>query len=365
MDPTGVPHCLEGEENRLSTAPLQMRIAVGQLPRSTSDAIAYAKQLGVSGVQLNTPDLPGEHRWESADLRALREQLEASGLRLEAIENVPNQFFEHCMLGGSRREAEIGHVCATISNIGDAGIRVLGYNFMPGSVWRSWMDQSGRGDASVNGFDLAVAEDPKRSDEVLIARRDKRLRDPWVRGAHLIDHVEISLSALWQNYRWFMERVVPVAEKAGVTLALHPDDPPVAVLGGVARIFSSVAALEEAVDIVPSDMSCVDLCLGTVSEMGSESAVLQAIRSLGPRGKISYVHFHDVRGTVPVFEECFLGVGDFKPLRVMRALRDNGFTGFILDDHAPGMVDDSDYGHRGRAHAIGYLQGLLEAVQDE
>lgn len=349
----------------MSTSPLQMRIAVGQLPRITSDAIAYAKQLGVGGVQLNTPDLPGEHRWELADLQALREQVEAAGLRLEAIENLPNQFFEHCMVGGPQRDTEIEHVCATITNIGSAGISVLGYNFMPGSVWRTWMRKSGRGDALVNGFDLAVAEDPNRSGEVLIARRDKRLSDPWVRGAHLIDHVEISPRALWENYRWFMERIVPVAERAGVTLALHPDDPPVAVLGGVARIFSSVAALEEAVDLVPSDKSCVDLCLGTVSEMGGEPAVLQAIRSLGPRGKIAYVHFRDVRGTVPVFEECFLGEGNFKPLHVMRALRDNGFTGFILDDHAPGMVDDSDYGHRGRAHAIGYLQGLLEAVQDE
>ena len=126
-----------------------------------------------------------------------------------------------------------------------------------------------------------------------------------------------------------------------------------------------VEPLEEAVEVVESDRSAIDLCLGTVSEMGGEAAVLAAIRALGPRGKIAYVHFRDVRGSVPVFEECFLGEGNFRPLRVMRALRANGFTGFILDDHAPGLIDDSDYGHRGRAHAIGYIQGLLESIEED
>ncbi len=347
------------------TTGLGMRVALGQLPRLSEASIAFARQLGVSGIQLNTPDLPGSHRWEASDLRQLRETCEASGLRLEAIENLPNHFYEHCMTGGPNRESEVEHVVATIRNLGEAGIPVLGYNFMPGSVWRTWMRRDGRGGALVNGFDQAVTDDPARADEVIIARRDRRLADPWVRGAHLLPTLQINESTLWEHYRWFMRRIVPAAEDSGVTLALHPDDPPVPMLGGVARLFRSVGALEEALDVVPSERAAIDLCLGTVSEMGGELAVLQAIQSLGPRGKICYVHFRDVKGMVPVFEECFLGEGNFRPLRVMRALRDSGFAGFILDDHAPGLVDDSDYGHRGRAHAIGYLQGLLEAISDE
>ena len=340
----------------------RMRVALGQLPRLSDQSLAFARQLGVTGIQLNTPDLPGEFRWEVADLHRVRETCDAAGLRLEAIENLPNHFYEHCMIGGPRRDDQIEHVCATIRHIGEAGIPILGYNFMPGSVWRTWMRRDGRGGALVNGFDQSVADDPSRTHEVIVARRDRRLADPWVRGAHLIPPLSIDERTLWKHFRWFLERVVPVAEAAGVTLALHPDDPPVPMLGGVARLFRSVGALEEAVDIVPSERSAIDLCLGTVSEMGGETTVLDAIRVLGPRNKIAYVHFRDVRGSVPVFEECFLGEGNYRPLRVMRALRDHGFTGFILDDHAPGLVDDSDYGHRGRAHAIGYIQGLLEAI---
>ncbi|HEV2126368.1 MAG TPA: hypothetical protein VGW38_26725 [Chloroflexota bacterium] len=89
--------------------------------------------------------------------------------------------------------------------------------------------------------------------------------------------------------------------------------------------------------------------------MGGEAAVLAAIESLGSRGKIAYAHFPDVRGTVPRFEECFLGECNYRPLRVMRALKRAGFVGFILDHHSPRLADDTDYGHRGRAHAIGYL----------
>ena len=91
-------------------------------------------------------------------------------------------------------------------------------------------------------------------------------------------------------------------------------------------------------------------------------SVLQAIDYFGNRGKILYVHFRDVKGTDDNFAECFIGEGNYRPLKAMRALYQAGFTGFLLDDHVPNMVDDSPYGHRGRAHAIGYMQGLLEAL---
>ena len=170
---------------------------------------------------------------------------------------------------------------------------------------------------------------------------------------------------MWSNYRYFIDAIAPVAEEAGVRLALHPDDPPVPTLGGIARIFRSVDALKRALEINPSPALGLDLCLGTVSEMGGEGSVLEAIEYFGKRGQIVYVHFRDVRGTVPRFEECFLGEGNYDPLRVMRALRSAGFTGFILDDHVPHIVNDSDYSHRGRAHAIGLIQGLLSAVSQE
>ena len=204
--------------------------------------------------------------------------------------------------------------------------------------------------------------DPALAGEVYIARRDKRLDDPFVRAATFDLGVALDDDAMWANYRYFLEAVVPVAEEAGVRIALHPDDPPVPSLAGVARLFRSVDALVRATEIVPSAASAIELCLGTVSEMGGEPAVLDAIERLGAAGRIAYVHLRDVKGTVPTFEECFLGEGNYDPLTVLRALRRVGFDGFLLDDHVPRVVGDSDYMHRGRAHAIGYVQGLLHAL---
>ena len=89
----------------------------------------------------------------------------------------------------------------------------------------------------------------------------------------------------------------------------------------------------------------------------------EVIDFFGPRGKILYVHFRDVKGTVPNFAECFIGEGNFDAAEVMRAPQASGFTGFLLDDHVPIMIDDTTYGHRGRAHAIGYMQGLLRSIE--
>jgi mannonate dehydratase len=321
----------------------------------------------LSGVQFNTPQLPGAERWEYEDLRALRERCERYGLRLEAIENMPNSFYERCMLGLTGRERELEHVRATIRNMGRAGIPVLGFHFMPGSVWRTSMTTPGRGGAHVSAFDLDVATDPNRVREIFIARRDRRLleNESFVQNAHFAADARIDDETLWDNFRYFMAGVLPAAEEAGVRLALHPDDPPVPALGGIARIFRDVVALKRAAEIAGSPAFGFDLCLGTISEMGGEAAVMAAITSFGPIGKIVYVHFRDVKGTVPHFQEAFLGEGNYTPLRVMRTLKKVGFTGFILDDHVPRMSGDTKYAHRGRAHAIGYLQALIAAAEDE
>ena len=343
-----------------------MRTVLGQAARPTEEYLTFASQLGMTGVQLNTPDLPGDHRWELADLVALRERVEGYGLHLEAIENVPNHFYEKAMLGAAGRDEEIEHVAATIRNMGRAGINLLGFNWMPTSVWRTELAPVGRGRAVVSGFDLAVAQDNTQVGKVLVARRDRRVedqKDSWSRDALFDLPGPRTDDDMWSSFEYFVDTLVPVAEEAGVRLALHPDDPPVPSLGGIARIFRSVNALKRAVDHSPGPGFGIELCLGTVSEMGGEDAVVEAIRYLGPRDKIAYVHLRDVKGTVPAFVECFLGEGNYRPARVIRELRASGYQGFIMDDHTPALVGDSSYGHRGRAFALGYIQGLIDMME--
>lgn len=321
-----------------------MRLAIGQLRALDAETAEFARQLGISSVQFNNPAIAvSDGIWAYDTLDELRTGCESAGLRLEAIENGPPEFMRDIVAGGADRERQLDNYCQTIVNVGRAGIPFLGYHFMPTGVWRTDMRASGRGGSAVTAFDIA---DIGRGNAV----------------APTVDF-PITEESLWQNYQVFISRVLPVAESAGVRLALHPDDPPMRSVGRAARIFYSLANMRRARELASSPAWSVDLCLGTVSEMPEgPAAVEDAIQSLGAAGAIGYVHFRQVRGTVPCFQECFLGEGSYSAFRALRLLAEIGFDGFLIDDHVPALSVDSSWGHRSHAHAIGYMQALLEAV---
>ncbi len=322
-----------------------MRVAIGQFNELTHERLTFAKQLDASGVLLNTPVLPGTQRWEANDLRWIKHRCDEYGLRIEALENVPVTFYDRAMLGLPGRDEQIANYQATIRNMGEAGIPVLGYHWMPNGVWRT-PDRAGRGGAMVTAFDMALVDQfPLRHG---------------VKEHPLLEGRTLDADAMWDNYCYFMDAVLPVAEESGVTLALHPDDPPMPMLGGIARLFHSFEGFRRAMEQFDSPAHGLDFCLGCWSEMGPDP--LEAIRFFGTRGKIVYVHFRDVQGVVPSFAECFLGEGNVDVVAAIRTLKESGFDGFIIDDHVPHMVDDTTWCHRGRAHATGYIQALVAAV---
>ena len=152
-----------------------------------------------------------------------------------------------------------------------------------------------------------------------------------------------------------MERILPACEEAGVRMALHPDDPPIESLGGVGRVFRNFDNFRRAMETFDSPMHGLDFCHGCWSEMREGEGVLDAIRFFGERGKIFYVHFRDVQGPIENFTECFLGDGNCNPVDTIRTLKEVGFNGFLMPDHVPHIIDDTDWNHRGRAYAIGYM----------
>lgn len=325
-----------------------MRVALGQFSELTHERLTFAQQLGVNSVQLNTPVLPDKDGyWKVEDLVRLRERCEGYGLRLEALENVPTHFFLKAMLGIPGRDQQIENYQKTIRNMGRAGIPLLGYHWMPNSVWRTpWA--FGRGGARVTAFDAAQVD----AGLLLIG----------VRQVEELDGRTLSAAQMWDHYAYFMKAILPVAEEAGVRLALHPDDPPVPELGGIARLFHNANGFRKAMEeIAPSPNHGLDFCMGCFSEMGP--GTIEAIRYFGQRGRIFYVHFRDVQGCVPAFKECFLGEGNVNVVEALRALKQVGFNGFLIDDHVPTMIDDSDWNHRGHAHATGYMLGLLAAIE--
>lgn len=322
--------------------PKMMHVAIGLPSDATGEHLQLARQLGCEGVVLATPArLPGKQRWEYADLVRLREWVEGHGLRLEAIQNMPHAFWMKVRLGLPGRDEEIEHVQATVRHLGQAGIPVLGYNFRPDPLYRTGT-KPGRGGATVTVFDRAALGAPA-----------------------LTYGREFSAEHMWEAHEYFLRAVLPVAEEAGVRLALHPDDPPGPAIGGVARIFSSFEGFARAGELAGNSPAWgLLLCVGCWSEMGGHENVLRGIRHFGPRGQIAYVHFRDVQGVGDHFAECFIGEGNIDVTAVMRALKEVGFTGFMIDDHVPHLVGDEGWAPRGRAYSTGYLMGLLRAVTD-
>jgi mannonate dehydratase len=321
-----------------------MGLAIGHIKELRSveeladETLSFIKQLGVDVIHLSRPLLYDQKHYRFMDLMHFRTKCENAGLMLEAIEGVPIGSYDKVMLGLPGRDEEIEHLATTIENIGRAGIPIFSYNWMPNFVWRTSRTTLGRGGAKVTSFDMELAKNAPLS--------------------HDRTYTE---ETLWANYEYFVRAIIPVAEQAGVKLALHPDDPPVDSLGGVARIFRNFDGLKRAMEVVDSPMHGLLLCLGCLSEMGT--GVIEPIRYFGPRNKIFYVHFRDVQGHVPRFQECFINEGNNDLFEVVQVLKQVGFTGSLLPDHVPQMAGDTVWGHRGRAYAIGYMAALLESVR--
>jgi mannonate dehydratase len=334
---------------------LPMRIGVGQFQNLTPDIVRFTKQMGIKDIQLNmyaggSAHLPGDKQWEYMDLLQLRNAVEDAGLRLNALENVPTEFYDKIMLGLPGRDEQIEHMQNTIRNIGRAGIPIFGYHFMPSKVWRTSTTARARGDAYVTAFDLSQVQDAPLTHDRVYTEEE-----------------------LWANYEYYMKAILPVAEEAGVKLALHPDDPPVPTLGGVPRLMRSFDAFKRAMEIGDSPNHGLNFCVGTWSEMGPDvqpQRVLDAIRYFGSRGKIFYGHFRDVVGTVPNFREAFVDEGNLDMFVVMQTLQEVGFHGFLIDDHVPQMVDEQGRGMIGdhgwinasRAFATGQMIAMLRIL---
>jgi mannonate dehydratase len=317
-----------------------MRIAVGVPGNVTDDQLTLAAQMGCSGVVVASPAIPYERGWAYDDLAGLRERVESFRLRLEAIQHTPLDRFDEIRLGLPGRDREIEHYQNTLRSLGRAQIPVLAHNWRPNRLYRTGR-VPGRGGALVTAFDAAAVPDQPLS----FGRA-------------------YSAQEMWATYEYFLERVIPVAEEAGVKLALHPDDPPGVDIGGVARIMSRFESFQRAAEIGDSPHWGLLFCVGCWAEMGGTENVLRGIRHFGPRGQIVYVHFRDVQGTAGRFQECFPGEGVLDVTAVMGALKEAGFTGCIIDDHAPQMAGDAGWAPRSRAYQTGYLMGLLRAVND-
>ena len=347
-----------------------MKVIFGQLRDIyDTETFQYASQLGVKGLNFNTPPFKGKEKgyWPYEEIQALVDRCAQYGLTVDFLENVPIEFYDDIMLGGPRRDEQIENYCKTIENVGRAGVPALGHHFAPNFVWRTSNADKGRGGALISSYNAAIEA---QTGNTFV--RGKSKSESGKTGAQMaefssytyVDGELPSREEQWKNYAYFLDAVLPTAEKAGVKLAVHPSDPPIEVCGGQPRIFASVEDLKYAEQLSKGSPAWgVNLCLGCISEIGGQESVMECIRHFGPQKKLIQVHFRDVCGYLPDFKECFLDEGNFDCAQVMRALRDYGFDGVIQDDHVPVIANDTSWGHRARAHQTGYIMGLIKMLE--
>jgi mannonate dehydratase len=326
-----------------------MRLILGA---EKDEEFQYAAQLGCDGIMagLASPRTPDGYLGY-ADMVALKSKVESYGLALEGFSTLPWHLSFKWMLGLPGRDEQIEQTIRSIRNMGAAGIPLLVFNVHALRFYRTSRSAHERGGALSSSFEWERVRDAPLlaggpgTDPSLIPESHRR---------------PISDTEMWANYAYFVQAAVPAAEEAGVKLALHPDDPQVAAIAGVARIMRSPEAIRRALEIAPSDHLGVKFCVGCYAQMGAD--VVQEIHALAARQKILLVDYRNIRGTIDRFQETFLDNGQVDMVAAMRALVEAGYDGPIGPDHAVHLIGDTPRGDRYWAYAIGYMRALLQAL---
>jgi mannonate dehydratase len=308
------------------------------------DTWVLARQIGVNyAIVPLSKELEKVTRDRYLDtLTKIKAAYDASGLTIAGVESHPVAA-EKIKLGLHGRDEEIANYCAVIEALGKLGIPMCCYNFMAGIGWyRTKVDVPERGGALTSEFDNKFAEEQGLTE--------------WGR---------ISEEKIWENMTYFLERIIPVAEKAGVKMALHPDDPPLSPLRGIGRILTSAEAFRRVLRIVPSPVNGIAFCQANFKLMGED--IKSLVVEFGGQGKIFFVHLRDVIGTREHFHETFHDNGPTDMPDMLKLYHEVGFRGPIRPDHAPTLAAESNerpgYAMQGKVFAIGYIKGIAQALK--
>jgi mannonate dehydratase len=291
---------------------------------------------------------PGPIPWQEAQLKELIDRLKGHGLTLG---NIMISGFPNTLRGRPGRDAEIDKVIQSIRAAGKAGLPVIEYNFYAHRLTEGYHEEIGRGGAGMTAFDFDRVKDlPPLESE----------------GAH-------SLEEMWGNITYFLKAVVPVAEQAGVRLALHPNDPPAPLSRGSGQIMGTVAGWKRLIEIVPSPSNGITFDCGVTKEMGEDP--VEVCRYFASRQRINHVHFRNVHVEKPYekYAEVFPDNGEVDMFGVMKELVRNKYTGTIYPEHPRALDYDRQQpgfrggypgggGYAGIVFNVAYARAMLQAA---
>src|SRR5690554_873454 len=339
----------EGDKS-LNAAARDAGIKFGLMMGLNSPRVAYAKQIDAIHAVGGVSRIQGLNAWDPKAITATKEAWNKLGLKWTVVEGPPS-LGTLTKLGLPGKDEEIANFITFMKNLKQYGdVDVICYNWMPVISWaRTTMDMPARGGALVTAFDNNDIKDRP-----------------------LTEYGEISKELLWKNLEYFLKAVVPEAEKIGMNLSMHPDDPQVHNIQGISRIMNTVENFDRMLNLVPSKYSGLTMCQGNFSLMGADIPTL--VRRWGKQGKINFVHFRNVQdlsGVLPStkFKETFHDEGQIDMYEAMKAYHEIGFTGTMRPDHVPTMAGETNerpgYMTLGALYAIGYMRGLAESVSKE
>ena len=316
---------------------MKLRLSVSISPRATPDELLFARQLGAECVYTWVPD----SHVDVTSLTELRQKVDDAGLTLHNVGNMGVGKCDKIQLALPERDERIEAFKRFLRNLSAAGIHITTFTWEQAGVWSSEDRGNSRG-ASARRVEM-----------------DELERRPFTHGR------EYSEEEIWDNFAYFMREIIPVAEETAVRLALHPNDPPVRILGGVPCLINSFDRYKRAFEIAESHALGMEFCTGCWLEGGDRFGDVEAgLRWCSEQDRICLVHFRNVSAPLPNFTETFLDNGYKDMFPLMKILVETKYGGTVTLDHTPAFVQHAGSGS-GTAYAIGYMRALLERAEAE
>ncbi len=329
--------------------------------------IEYIRQIpNMHSIVTAVYDVPPGELWSRESIAALKKQTEEAGLHFEVIESVP--VHEDIKLGKPARDRYIENYKENIRRLGEAGVKCVCYNFMPVFDWtRTQLDKvlPDGSNALVYYKDQLEKMDPLTG-ELNLPGWDASYTKESLKAV-FEDYAQITEEDLWENLRYFLSEIIPVAEQSGVNMAIHPDDPPWPIFG-LPRIITCEENIDRFLKLVDSPANGLTLCTGSLG-CAKTNDMVKLTDKYSAMGRIHFMHIRNVKiledGS---FEESahFSPCGSLDIVGIMRALYKNGFDGYIRPDHGRmiwGETGKPGYGLFDRALGASYLNGIWETLQ--
>lgn len=319
------------------------KICLGTPANSDDKTLRALKQIGVDYVLMGGPRIP----WQEADLRALMDRFKTAGI---AIINMMISGFNDVIWGRPGRDAQIEDVIKSIRVAGKVGLPVIEYNFYAHRLTEGYKEEIGRGGAGLTAYDYELSKSLPPREGVGTHTRAEQLK----RAEH------------------FLKAIVPEAEKAGVRLALHPNDPPVPLSRGNEQIMASFDQWKQYLNLVKSPFNGMTFDCGVTREMGEDPVAV--CRYLGDRDVINHVHFRNVRVRKPYvdYTEVFLDEGQVNMFAVMKELVRQKYPRGLYPEHPRAIDIDRERGIRnqypggggfaGEIFNVAYAKAMLQAA---